>query len=464
MIPTLSSNTQAILLLTAPLIIGRGTSTPDLLKAGEYRRLARLLRDIQQQPADLVGPHANDILRACQPAVEEDRLKRLLGRGFLLSQAIERWQTRAIWVISRADADYPRRFKARFREDAPAVLYGCGDVGLLENGGLAVVGSRDVDAALIDYTMSVGSLAARAGRAVVSGGAKGIDQAAMRGALEAGGQVCGVLADSLEKNAMNREHRNMLLDGQLTLVSPYDPGAGFNVGNAMQRNKLIYALADASLVVSSDINKGGTWTGAVEQLEKLRFVPVYVRSIGEPSPGLEALLRKGALRWPNPVDVEALEEVFAEPAPLSPKAEQGGLPLDAGDARKDDAYVLPKLNALQTEEGNTDVAAAANLKESPEPDSSDESRAVTSTSLTSSIEIDNVTQIRGIPAENLFSAVREAIRQILSTPMKESDVAAALEVSNSQAKSWLNRLVAEGLIEKRNNPSSYVTKSKQLFE
>ncbi|MBN0509871.1 DNA-processing protein DprA, partial [Pseudomonas aeruginosa] len=92
---------------------------------------------------------------------------------------------------------------------------------------------------LIDYTMSVGRLAARANRALVSGGAKGIDQASMRGALEAGGKVCGVLADSLEKTTINREHRNLLLDGQLVLISPYDPSAGFNVGNAMQRNKLI---------------------------------------------------------------------------------------------------------------------------------------------------------------------------------------------------------------------------------
>ena len=140
-----------------------------------------------------------------------------------------------------------------------------------------------MDDAIIDYTMAVGRLAARAGRTLVSGGAKGIDQAAMRGALEGGGKVCGVLADSLEKTTMNREHRNLLLDGQLVLISPYDPSAGFNVGNAMQRNKLIYALADTSLVVSSDLNKGGTWAGAVEQLDKLKFVPVFIRSTGESS-------------------------------------------------------------------------------------------------------------------------------------------------------------------------------------
>lgn len=462
MIPVLSSNTQAILLLTAPLIIGRSASTPDLLKAGEYRRLARLLRDIQQQPADLVGPHADDLLRACQPVVDEDRLKRLLGRGFLLSQAIERWQTRAIWVISRADPDYPRRFKARFREDAPAVLYGCGDVGLLENGGLAVVGSRDVDTALIDYTMSVGSLAAHAGRAVVSGGAKGIDQAAMRGALEAGGQVCGVLADSLEKNAMNREHRSMLLDGRLTLVSPYDPGAGFNVGNAMQRNKLIYALADASLVVSSDINKGGTWAGAVEQLEKLRFVPVYIRSVGEPSPGLEALLRKGARPWPNPVDVEAFEEVFAEPAPMSPEARQGGLALLPGDEHTDSSQTTTKLP-------EPDAAPRVNVQQ-PLPDAAvlDEGKAAAevpadSLGTVAPKEVQDSQQINSSPADILFAAVRTAVQQLLIAPMKDVEVAAALGVSNAQAKAWLDRLMDEGVVEKQKRPVGYVLKSKRLF-
>jgi predicted Rossmann fold nucleotide-binding protein DprA/Smf involved in DNA uptake len=243
MTPILSPNTQAILLLTAPLIAGRGTASSDLLSPGEYKRLARHLRKIQHKPADLVSPDAAEVLRACQPVINESRMQRLLERGFLLSQAIERWQARAIWVVSRAEAEYPRRLKARLREDAPAVLYGCGDMGLLETGGLAVVGSRHVDDALIDYAMSVGGLAASAGRTLVSGGAKGIDQAAMRGALKAGGKICGVLADSLEKTAMNREHRNLLLDGQLVLISPYDPSARFNVGNAMQRNKLIYSIS-----------------------------------------------------------------------------------------------------------------------------------------------------------------------------------------------------------------------------
>ncbi len=314
----LSPNTQAILLLTAPLIVGRAKRSADLLTPGEYKRLARRLRELEAQPADFLGSAAAELVSACERVVEKSRLEGLLARGFLLSQAVERWQARSIWAVSRADPEYPRRLKKRLEERSPALLFGCGDARLLESGGLAVVGSRHVDPELIEYTAEIGRLAAAAGRTLVSGGARGIDQAAMRGALEAGGRVLGVLADSLERAALRREHRRFLMEDQLVLVSPYDPNAGFNVGHAMQRNKLIYALADAALVVSADLGKGGTWAGATEQLEKLRLVPVFVRSTGDAPPGLEALRAKGAQPWPAPRDAEGLA------AALTPQARSSG--------------------------------------------------------------------------------------------------------------------------------------------
>ena len=258
----LSSNAQAILLLTAPLIAGGGRPSVNPLSAGEYRRLARRLRELQYEPADLLDLGEDSVLKECESHVDAARLERLLGRGLLLSQAVERWRTRAIWVVSRADAAYPQRLKKRLGEDAPPVLYGCGNASILDSGGLAVVGSRNVDDALIEYTEDAGRFTAAAGRAVISGGARGIDQAAMRGALNAGGIVVGILADGLEKAAVRREHREPLMNGRLALICPYDPAARFNVGHAMQRNKLIYALADAALVVNSDHGKGGTWAGA----------------------------------------------------------------------------------------------------------------------------------------------------------------------------------------------------------
>ncbi len=316
MIIDVTLNTQAVLLLTAPLLAGKNIPNTETLTPGEYNRLGRHLRELKKQPSDFLGNDSEALINACDPIIEKGRLQRLLARGFLLSQAIELWRSRAIWIVSRSDSLYPQRLKNRLGEAAPALVYGCGDHALLDKGGLAVVGSRDIDDSLILYTKTVAKLAARAGRTIISGGARGVDQAAMQGAVEAGGTVCGVLADSLEKTILNRENRNLLLEKKITLISPFDPNARFLVGNAMQRNKYIYALADASLVVNSDYEKGGTWAGAKEQLQKYKLVPLYVRSTGILSKGLDALLRKGARPWPNPKDEDELCALIDTPIPV----------------------------------------------------------------------------------------------------------------------------------------------------
>ena len=414
----LSPNTQAILLLTAPLIAGRSESSSDVLTQGEYKRLARFLRDRQRQPADLLAPDAADLLGECHPISDSDRLKRLLGRGFLLAQAVERWHARAIWVISRADGEYPKRLKTHLKDDSPPLLYGCGAAAILDAGGLAVVGSRNVDGVLVEYAEDVGRFAAKAGCAVVSGGARGIDQAAMRGALEAGGKVAGVSADSLERAALDREYRGFLMAGQLVLVSPYDPAAGFNVGHAMQRNKLIYALADAALVVNSDDEKGGTWAGATEQLDRLHFVLVYVRSTGDPGKGLEALRRRGALPWPNPATPAELVELLAvpdNPDIQPPDRDQLALPAVKEPAQQYETHgELPQTYVSQP------TPAAV-----PMP-----------------------------PAEELFAMVRSLL-QPMQAPKTDAEIALELGVSKSQAQAWLQRLVKEGVLEKLSKPSRY---------
>jgi predicted Rossmann fold nucleotide-binding protein DprA/Smf involved in DNA uptake len=259
----------------------------------------------------LLDSKAEEILNKCVGIAEVSRIKELLARAFLLSQAIETWTARGIWVVSRADTEYPKRLKARLKEESPPILYGCGDLQLLETGGLAVVGSRQVDAQLLEFTQKVGALTAESQRTLISGGARGIDVAAMRGASLAGGNVVGVLADDLERAVLARDHREGLLDKKLVFISPFDPAAGFNVGNAMQRNKIVYALADAALIVTSDFEKGGTWAGAVEQLERHGFVPVFVRTGSDAGKGIEALRQKGALVWPNPHDPASLQAAMA---------------------------------------------------------------------------------------------------------------------------------------------------------
>lgn len=414
MIEPLTPNTQAILLLTAPLLAGRGQPVSELLSPGEYNRLARILRERQKQPADLIGPDSATLVAVCAQLVAKNRLESLLGRGFLLSQAVEQWRSRAIWVFSRADAHYPKRLKARLKEDAPPVLFGCGDVSLLEQGGLAVVGSRQVDASLVDFTEQVGRLSAKASRVVVSGGARGVDRAAMNGALAAGGRVAGVMADSLERAALARENREALMDGRLVLVSPYDPAAGFNVGHAMQRNKLIYALADAALVVSSDFQKGGTWAGAIEQLNKLHFVPVFVRQGADAGKGNPALMQRGAIPWPEPTSVEELERAIVD-----------------ASRHKDSGPKQASLSLVLNEEagsyGQERQRSAADVNLPREALRADPGTAA--------------------PDLELWSAVSRILCRELVEPRQEGEIAALLGVSKTQARAWLKRLLAETLIE-----------------
>ena len=410
-----SADTKAILLLTAPLIAGRGKPSVKLLAAGEYRRLARRLRDLKRRPADLLESGAREIAAECRSDLDPERLERLLDRGFRLTEAVERWRTRAIWVRSRADADYPRRLKRRLGEHAPPVFYGCGDAAVLRAGGLAVVGSRNVDDALSEYTEKVGRLVASAGRCLVSGGARGVDRAAMRGSLDAGGRAAGILADGLERAAMLRENREALMDGRLVLTSPYDPAARFHVGQAMQRNKLIYALSDAALVVNSDYGKGGTWAGAVEQLDKLKLVPVYVRADDEAGKGLEGLRERGAKPWPEPTTPEALEDIL--------------------DAASDGGGDVPGQQTLS-------IAEADSQAMPPAPARTSEPGVATDISL----------------ADELFAKVRELVERMDGLRTKDT-VAEALHVSKTQAGVWLGRFTEAKIREQFKDPDVCMTEA-----
>lgn len=405
---SLSPNTQAILLLTAPLLFGRNSPAAELLSQNEYKQLARHLRESGHQPCDLLSHHAADLLRACQPIIDEQRLRQLLARGFLLSQAVTHWHSRAIWVVSRADPHYPVRLKIRLREDAPAILYGCGDMSLLNTGGLAVIGSRDADQSEQDYARHAGQLSAQAEKVLISGGARGIDQAAMQGAASAQGWVCEVMAEKLERAALDHQRRAALMENRLVLVSAFDPNAGFNVGHAMQRNKHIYALADAALVVASDYNRGGTWAGAIEQLDKMNLIPVYVRSSGKAAKGLQALQQKGALPWPEPQDGAALHALLHAPQAKT-LAKSTSLPLFSHYGTSEP--IIKNRN-------------------------------------------DN-------PAQLLFSAVREILQEILVAPMSDASIANALNISQAQAQTWLQRMVDEGTLTHDQATSSYGLYSKK---
>lgn len=255
----------------------------------------RMARHHVAGPDALLGLEAAEIERLLDyPPIEAERLARLLDRGAHAAIELERFASRGIWTVTILDAEYPGRLAERLGSYAPPVLFGAGSPGLLQRPGFAIVGSRDADEASIAFCERVASGAVAGGLCVISGGARGVDQAAMRTAFARGGQVVGVLPDGLERRIREVETRSGLADGDLLLLSAVHPAAPFSVGAAMARNKLVYALALATVVVGSASGQGGTWAGAVEALER-GFGPVIVRSDRDAPAGNHELIARGGI-------------------------------------------------------------------------------------------------------------------------------------------------------------------------
>jgi len=298
----LSADAEAVLLLCGRFG-GERQETFQPLSNQDYAELAKWLNLRGMRPADLMSAAGREQLAS-------QRIEFLLQRGTAMALALERWNRAGLWVLSRGDAEYPKALKRRLKHAAPALLYGAGDQALLDRGGLAIVGSRDAGDAALAFTRQTAAECAREGMAVVSGGARGVDTAAMQGAVEAGGQAVGVLANDLLKASVSGMNRAGLQAGRLLLVSPFHPEAGFLAGNAMGRNKYIYALADRALVIDSALGSGGTWSGALEALNE-NWAPLYVRTPGD-GPGNAALVGKGGIAFDFvPGRGEALGEYFS---------------------------------------------------------------------------------------------------------------------------------------------------------
>lgn len=296
---TLSPDSQTLLLLCSHLGLSSASEyAPMTLK--NWNPLAKKLLSISKRPADLLELDKEELKNLLEITEEEaERIAHLLQRSGTVAIELERLKSLGINVLTRADADYPLRYKQRLKEAAPTILFYAGEKDLLGQPGIAVVGSRHLDEAGQACAEFVGNACGLSGLVLYSGGAKGVDSISMNAALTSRGTAVGILADSLEKSIRNPEHRDAIYRGDLCLVTPYSPNAPFSVGTAMGRNKLIYTLADYAIVVASDAEKGGTWAGANEAL-KSKWIPVFVLDHPDMPEGNKMLLQKGALQFPHP--------------------------------------------------------------------------------------------------------------------------------------------------------------------
>jgi predicted Rossmann fold nucleotide-binding protein DprA/Smf involved in DNA uptake len=291
---SLSPDSLALLLFCSHLGLADESVQPFTRR--EWHLLTQTLQAASLHPTDLLADTTGSFV-AHLPAGEASRIARLLSRADDLHRELERLARLGILPLTRADPDYPPNYKLKLKDSAPPVLFYAGEKALLGQPGIAVVGSRHLDEAGQECASFVGNACGISGQVLYSGGAKGVDTISMDSALDARGSAVGVLADSLERAV--RARQDPLHRGDLCLVTPYNPNAGFSVGAAMGRNRLIYTLADYAIVVASDAETGGTWAGATETL-KNGWVPVFVLEHPAMPEGNKLLLKKGALPFPHP--------------------------------------------------------------------------------------------------------------------------------------------------------------------
>ena len=299
------------------------------------------------------------------------------------------------------------------------MLFGIGERSLLKGGGIAIVGSRNVDSEGEAFAREVGGLCAFNNMPVVSGGARGVDQTAMRAALDANGTVIGVLSDNLLGNSTERIARNAIADGCLLLISPYHPRARFTVGTAMARNKLLYAMADYGLVVSAEFNKGGTWEGAKEELKCDNPLPVFVRVSDGTSVGNKKLLDLGAIEWPNNLKKKKLNKQLDEAASK------------VSIRKKTDDLTLYDVQ-IQKPSVSVDIDKELKTIEKVEENSEQE-----------------------ILQKSVYEAVVPIILAQMSLPITIDELAKQLDVSKKQLNVWLMRAVEEHKIMKLSRPVRY---------
>ena len=459
---SLSANTQAVLLLTAYFNKARDTAVRPLTNK-EWGKFALWLKEKELRPENLLTGNISELLAGWSDRkMTLDRLEQLMNRGSAMALAVEKWSRAGLWIISRSNTEYPQRLKKRLKNDSPPILFGCGNRSILNQGGVAVIGSRNTIEADLIFSRDLGKKTAEGGFSIVSGGARGVDEAAMLGALDTEGTVIGVMADSLLKASSSRKYRQHIMNNNLVLISPFYPEAGFSPGNAMQRNKYIYCLSDSAVAVHSG-TKGGTWNGAIENINK-QWVPLWVKETQDSEAGNAQLVAKGA-RWllqsidnfsvvglladvpSNPARGTA--DLFSQPAEAtdSPLSQNLSTKEPASKYQPEEASVVSEPITLKAEEPKN---AEQNSEEKGTETSTGAGKVFPKAELD---EQEEPIKLEEVSFYGLFLLKIQTLCQQQALGIDELMI--ATDLHKSQLTAWLKLAVEEGKVNKLNRPVRY---------
>jgi len=213
-------------------------------------------------------------------------------------------------LLTWNDPDYPALL--RQVADPPAALWVAGEASALWQPQLAIVGSRNASAGGLALARDFSTTLSRAGLAITSGLALGIDGVAHAACLDAGGVSLAAVGHGPDQ-IYPRNHRGLAerIIGDGAIVSEFPPGTSPKPGYFPRRNRIIAGLALGTLVVEAGLASGSLITARLAS-EAGREVFAIPGSIHNPlAKGCHRLIRDGAKL------VESAQEIYDELAPLA---------------------------------------------------------------------------------------------------------------------------------------------------
>ena len=239
------------------------------------------------------------------PELDEKSVNEILNNEYRenLEKYEEYISKNNIKLITLFDEEYPKSLKNIY--DTPIMLFAKGNTKLLENGGIAIVGSRNCTLYGSETAKKLAYNLAKKNIPIISGLARRIDKYSHIGALEAQGDTIAVLGNGLDY-IYPYENKNLyerILENNGLIVTEYVIGTQPSKINFPARNRIISGLADGVTVVEAQKRSGALITAdfALEQGKEVFAVPGNVNSAN--SEGTNELIKQGATLVTNYQDI-----------------------------------------------------------------------------------------------------------------------------------------------------------------
>ena len=220
-----------------------------------------------------------------------------------ISNIIDASQRCGSSIIPITDSRYPLNLKQIF--DPPLVLFAQGNIAILNQQQIAMVGSRDASINGRDNAFEFAQKLAQAGLVITSGLALGIDGAAHKGTLSVKGKTIAVVATGLDQvyPARHRLLAKNILDNDGAILSEFAPGTPPKPGYFPKRNRIISGLSLGVLVVEATIKSGSLVTArcAIEQNREVFAIPSTINN--PQAKGCHWLIKQGAKLVDNIADI-----------------------------------------------------------------------------------------------------------------------------------------------------------------